>query len=110
MLLAECANGIAPNAKARENFYDRLTRPLPDVLDSIKARYQLYSHKAYKFAEMIQRLDRIELHSGLDPTLVEAAHMSPVADPQGVVDGWIAADPGEGILVFDDASKNAVYS
>ncbi len=110
MLLAQCANGIAPNDKARENFYDRLTKPLPEVLDSIKTEYQLYSHKAYKFADMIRGLRSIEIHSDLDPAIVEAAHMKPVPDPQAVVDRWVADDPREGILVFDDASKIAVYS
>jgi nickel-dependent lactate racemase len=110
MLLAQCANGIAPNDKARENFYDRLTRPLPEVLESIKMKYELYSHKAYKFADMIRGLREIDIHSDLGPAIVEAAHMRPAPDPQGVVDRWIDEGPGEGILVFDDASKIAVYS
>jgi hypothetical protein len=110
LLIAQCENGIAPNQKARENFYDRLTRPLDEVLASISSGYELYSHKAYKFAEMMRRLRSIELYTGLDSDLVEGAHFTKAADPQGVVDGWIEENPDAGVLVFDDANKIAVYS
>jgi nickel-dependent lactate racemase len=109
LLLAECENGIAPNQKARENFYDRLTRPLDEVLASISQEYELYSHKAYKFAEMMCRLRAIHIHSGLGRDIVEGAHFLGTDDPQVVVDGWIEEDPGARIRVFDDANKIAVY-
>jgi nickel-dependent lactate racemase len=109
LLLAQCENGLAPNQKARENFYDRLTRPLDEVLDSISQEYELYSHKAYKFAEMMRRLRAIHIHSGLEVDIVEGAHFLGADDPQLVIDGWLEEDPGARIRVFDDANKIAVY-
>lgn len=110
LLLAECVKGIAPNEKAKENFYDRLTGPLDEVLDSIKSGYQLYSHKAYKFAEMISRLRSIEIYTELASGVLKNAHLAKAVDPQEVVDNWIKDDPGARILVFDDANKIAVYA
>jgi hypothetical protein len=110
LLVAQCENGIAPNKKARENFYDRLTRPLEEVLNSISSEYELYSHKAYKFAEMMCRLRSIQLYTGLESDVVEGAHFIKATDPQEVVDGWVEEDPDAGVLVFDDANKIAVYS
>jgi nickel-dependent lactate racemase len=110
LLVAECENGIAPNQKATENFYDRLTKPLEEVLDSIKSRYVLYSHKAYKFAELINRLDTIHVHANLDGEVLESAHLRKAGDPQSVVDGWIQEDPEAQVLAFDDGNKLAVYA
>ncbi len=110
LLLAECVNGIAPNQKAKENFYDRLTKPLNEVLGSIKARYELYSHKAYKFAEMMSRLDSIGIYTSLERDVVERAHFRKIVDPQAVVDGWLVRRPDAKILAFDDANKIAVYA
>lgn len=110
LLLSECENGIAPNLKARENFYDRLTQPIPEILRSIESEYQLYSHKAYKFARLIERLESIQLHSALDEAVLTDAHLGKTEDPQSTIDAWIEADPGAKIKFFDDGNKIAVYS
>ncbi len=110
LLLAECPNGIAPNDKAKENFYDRLTRPLEEVLTLIESKYELYSHKAYKFAELIMRLREISLFTELDEATVERAHLHKARDPQSVVAAWLKEDPDAEILVFDDANKIAVHA
>ncbi len=110
LLLAECRNGIAPSEKAKQNFYDRLTKPLDEVLESIKSRYELYSHKAYKFAEMISMLDSIQLYTELPDDVVRKAHLSKTPYPQAVIDNWIEDDPGGRILFFDDANRIAVYA
>ncbi len=109
LLLSECENGIAPNMKARQNFYDRLTEPIEDVLKSIEGEYQLYSHKAYKFARMLQRLESIELYTALDGEILRRAHLGKVDDPQRCIDRWIGDDPGTRITFFDDGNKIAVY-
>lgn len=110
LLLAACAQGIAPNDKAKQNFYDRLTMPLDDVLGSIKERYQLYSHKAYKFAELIRRRASIEVHTELGDEVLKRAHLSKADDPQAVIDQWVMEDPRCKIMFFDDANKLAVYA
>lgn len=110
LLLAYCENGIAPNQKAKENFYERLTNPVGDVLGSIKSRYELYSHKAYKFAELIERLDSIHVYSSLDIGVLERAHLHKATDPQSIISGWVREDPDANILFFDDADKIAVHA
>ena len=110
LLLAACAQGIAPNDKAKQNFYDRLTMPLDEVLASIKRRYELYSHKAYKFAELIRKRASIEIYTELGDDVLTKAHMSKADDPQAVMDRWIREDPRCKIMFFDDASKLAVYA
>ncbi|MFP4027179.1 MAG: lactate racemase domain-containing protein [Candidatus Brocadiia bacterium] len=108
LLLAACRKGVATTHEARENFYDRLTAPIPEVLAGLKENYVLYSHKAYKFARLLQKLKAVYLHSELDPETVRAAHLSPVQDPQKVVDRW-QEESDEPILVVKDANKVALY-
>ncbi|MGY5858928.1 MAG: lactate racemase domain-containing protein [Candidatus Thorarchaeota archaeon] len=109
LFLAECKDGIAPE-KAIENFYNRLILPLDDVIKSISGKYHLYEHKAYKFAELMKRVSKILMYSDLDTETIEAAHMEKVANPQNVVDGWIAEDSDVKILVLDKGNKIAVYA
>lgn len=109
LVLAECRDGIAPES-AIENFYNRLTAPLDDVIRSISGKYHLYEHKAYKFAELMKRVSRVRLYSKLDQTTVEAAHLEMVEDPQAVIDEWIEEDPDVKILVLDKGNKIAVYA
>ena len=109
LILAECRDGVAPES-AIENFYNKLTAPLEDVIDSISSEYHLYEHKAYKFAELLKRVSRVRLYSTLDKDTVEAAHLECVDDPQKVIDEWIKQDPDVKILVLDKGNKIAVYS
>ena len=108
LFLAACPSGIGEK-KTMENFYDRLTLPLDEVLKSIQSEYKLYSHKPYKFAQMIRRLRRIWMYSEIPDDLVEAAHLYPTHDLQGVVDRWLAEQPDARITVVDGANKIALY-
>jgi hypothetical protein len=107
LFLAACPNGIG-EPQTLANFYHRLTAPLDEVLQSIRQDYVLYSHKPYKFAQMIRRLRRIWMHSQIPDPLVAAAHLSPTHDPQAVVNAWLAEWPEVKILFVDGANKVAL--
>lgn len=109
LCLAECRDGVAPDS-AIENFYNKLTAPLEDVIKSISGEYHLYEHKAYKFAKLLKRVSRVLLYSKLDKETVHAAHLEGVEDPQNVIDEWIKEDPDVKILVLDKGNKIAVYA
>ncbi len=110
LLLAECPKGIAPTPIAREFFYDYLVMPLPEMMTKIRAHYRLYTHKSWKFGELIQRLRRVWLYTTLERTKVETAHLSYASDPQAIVNNWIKNDQNARIHVFHDANKIAVYA
>ena len=109
LFLAECRDGVAPES-AIENFYNKLTAPIDDVIKSISGEYHLYEHKAYKFAELLKRVSRIRLYSKLDQDTVEAAHLESVKNPQAIIDEWIKEDPDVEIMVLDKGNKIAVYN
>ena len=109
LLLAECPKGIAPTPKAQEFFYDYLIKPIPEMMSAIKTQYRLYTHKSWKFGELIQRLKRIWLFTALDQGQVETAHLHYTQDPQHLINTWIKNDPSALIHVFHDANKIAVY-
>ncbi len=109
LFLAACPNGIG-EPQTLANFYNRLTAPLDEVIQSIRQDYVLYSHKPYKFAVMIRRLRRIWMHTQIPDPLVEAAHLHPAHDPQAVVDGWLAEQPEAGIIFVDGANKVALWA
>jgi len=107
LLAARCEKGVAPTAKARAEFYERLTAPLDEVMKGLEARYVLYSHKAYKFARFIRSVRRITLVTDLTEDQVRAAHLHAAAAPQQVVDRWLA-ESDEPILVNTRANKVAL--
>jgi nickel-dependent lactate racemase len=109
LFVAECRDGVAPES-AIENFYNKLTAPLDEVITSISGKYHLYEHKAYKFAELLKRVSRIRLYSKLNKAIVEAAHLESVENPQLVIDEWISENPDVKILVLDKGNKIAVYA
>ncbi len=109
LFLAECRDGVAPES-AIENFYNKLKAPLDDVLSSIKSRYHLYEHKAYKFAELLKQVSGVKMYTSLDNETVEAAHLQKVDDPQKVIDQWIEEDPEVRITVLDKGNKISVYA
>ena len=57
---------------------------------------------------MMRRLNRLYLHSGLAAGDLSGIPMTPVEDPQVVIDGWVGSDPEARVLVFDGASKLSV--
>ena len=109
LCIAECRDGVAPES-AIENFYNKLTAPIDEVIGSISEKYHLYEHKAYKFAELLKRVAHVRLFSKLDPDTVRAAHLDVVEDPQSVIEEWIKEDPNVRILVLDKGNKIAVYT
>jgi len=109
LFLAACPNGIG-EPQTLENFYNRLTVPLEEVIQSIQQDYVLYSHKPYKFALMIRRLRRLWMHTQIADDLVEAAHLCPAHDPQAVVDGWLAEQPDVKIIFVDGGNKVALQA
>ncbi len=108
LFLSACPGGIGSELTL-ENFYNRLTAPIDQVLKSIESQYKLFNHKAYKFAQLIKRLRRIWVYSQIPDDLVYAAHLHPAHNPQEVVDGWLADDPNVKIIVVDGANKIALY-
>ncbi|MFX1317507.1 MAG: lactate racemase domain-containing protein [Promethearchaeota archaeon] len=110
LLLAECPKGIAPTPIAQEFFYDYLIMPLPEMMTKIRDHYRLYTHKSWKFGELIQRLRHIWLYSTLNRNQVETAHIAFAPHPQKVVDSWLQKDPAATIHVFHEANKIAVYA
>lgn len=109
LFLAACPDGIGEK-QTMENFYNRLTAPLDQVLKSIEGEYKLYSHKPYKFAQMIKRLRRIWMYSQIPDNLVEAAHLYPTHQPQVVVNNWLYLQPDVRITIVDGANKIALYA
>jgi nickel-dependent lactate racemase len=109
LFVAECRDGVAP-PKATENFYNKLTAPLNDVIASISGHYHLYEHKAYKFAELLNRVSSVKMYTTLAKETVESAHLTKVDDIQSVIDAWISENPKTKILVLDKGNKTAVYS
>jgi nickel-dependent lactate racemase len=110
LLLAECPKGIAPTPKAREFFYDYLIKPLPEMMAEIQRHYRLYTHKSWKFGELIQRLRHIWLYTELDQKQVETAHLSYTTNPQSTVNTWIQENADATIHIFHDANKIAVHA
>ncbi len=109
LFLAACPNGIGAE-RTMENFYNRLTAPIDEILKSVEHEYKLFSHKAYKFARMINRLRRIWVLSEMPDALVEAIHLRATHKPQTVVDNWLAENPNAKITVVDGANKVALYA
>ena len=109
LLVARCGRGVAPTPRARADFYDRLTAPLEDIIAGLEERYVLYSHKAYKFAQLIRSVRAVHAVTHLPAGQVEAAHMTPAADAQEVVDRWLGESDGP-ILVTTHANKVALYA
>jgi len=109
LFLAECRDGIGPGS-AIENFYNKLTMPLDQVIDSISDEYKLYQHKAYKFAQLLKRVSSIDMYTDLEKDDVEAAHLNKVFNPQETIDRWLEEDPDVIITVLDKANKIAVYA
>jgi len=109
LFLAACSNGIGEK-KTMDNFYNRLTAPVDEILKSIASEYKLYSHKPYKFAQIIQRLRRIWMYSEIGDDIIEAAHLYPTDEPQAVVDNWLAEEADVRITIVDGANKIALYA
>ncbi len=109
LFLSACPNGVGAE-RTMENFYNRLTAPIDEILKTAESEYKLFSHKAYKLAQLIKRLRRIRLFSEIPDEVIEAAHLQPAHEPQSVVDNWLAENPNTKITVVDGANKVALYA
>lgn len=109
LFIAECRDGVAPDS-AINNFYNKLTAPLDNVIDSISEEYHLYEHKAFKFAELLKRVSKVKMFSELDEKTLQNAHLEKAKNAQAVIDEWISENPSVQILVLDKGNKIAVYA
>ena len=108
LCLAECPEGIG-ETKTLGGFYNRLIAPIDEILRSTENEYVLYSHKAYKFAQMMQRLQKIWIYSEIPDKLIEAVHLHATHEPQEVVNSWLVEQPDTKIAIVDSANKVALY-
>ena len=104
LFLSACPNGVG-SLRTKEQFYDKLIRPLEEIGVSDQKDYQLFSHKPWRFARLIRRLNRLWLYSQIQSSEIEKMHMATCLDPQIVVDEWIAQGWQEKIIIVDGASK-----
>jgi nickel-dependent lactate racemase len=109
LLIAECIEGITHNEKAKKYFYKRLSKNLDDVLKDIKKKYVLYTHKAYKSAELLKKVNKIMLFTSLDNKSVNTIHMHKIQNPQEIIDKWIK-ESNDVINIIDSANKIAIYN
>ncbi len=109
LFLSACPKGVGER-QTSENFYELLTAPLDRIFATVEANYGLFSHKPYKFAQLIARLRRIWLFSQIPAGVVESMHLSPSPRPQEVVDGWLGEDPQAQIIVVNGANKIGLYA
>ncbi len=109
LFLAECRNGIASSSGAKEHFYDILSLPPEEALRRVRERYVLYSHKAYKCAQLLQEVQKVWIYSSLPDEIWTDIHFSPAFSPQEVIDAWLKEEVGCRVLFFDKSYKLAVF-
>jgi len=109
LFLAECRNGIGPQS-AKENFFDLLARPLDEVFHLLEQEYIMYSHKAYKFARLIDRCSFIGIHTRLSKSEVERIHLTFVDDPVKLVKKELEANPNVTFNLVNDGNKIALHA
>ncbi len=108
LFLAECRNGIGPRS-ARKNFYDLLAQPIPRVLKLLEKKYVLYSHKAYKFARLMQQTSTIAMVTALEQKVVEKIHLQYTNRPQEFIDQLLTEKPDLTINIVNDGNKIALH-
>ncbi len=108
LFIAGCNNGIGPK-KSVQNFYEPLKEDINSILKSLSDKYIMYSHKTYKFAQLIQRMKTIHFFSELDDDEIRAIHLNPTNSPQEIVNGWLKEDENVKINIFTEGNKVAVY-
>jgi nickel-dependent lactate racemase len=107
LFVSACQDGIGPQT-SMEHFWDILIRPLDEIDRTIEGNYKLFSHKPYRFARLIQRLRKLYVFSEMPDDHIIAAHMTPVDNPQDIIDGWLKEDHQTKILVVNGANKLAL--
>jgi lactate racemase len=109
LFIAGCANGIGPK-KSVQNFYEPLKENIDSILNKLSEKYIMYSHKTYKFAQLIHRMKSIYFQSELSDEEIEPIHLKPTNSPQKIVDKWLAENENVKINIFTEGNKVAVYS
>lgn len=104
LFLSACPKAVG-SPRTRTQFYDKLIGPLETISASSRDDYRLFSHKPWRFARLIRRLERLWLYSQIEAREVEKMHMKPCSHPQTVIDGWLGQHPDEKILIVDSANK-----
>ncbi|MEM3399842.1 MAG: lactate racemase domain-containing protein [Candidatus Micrarchaeia archaeon] len=102
--------GIGP-ARTLDVFYNILRRPIDEIIKMGEKldEYLMYMHKPVKFALLRKRVKNIFLYSSLPDRIVEEIHMTPVSEPQEVVDHWLKNDQNAKILCINAGNKVALY-
>ena len=108
LFVSACPEGVGP-ARTLENFYNRLCRPLGDILGGRDGEYRLFRHKPYKFAQLISRLKEVWVYSEISDADIERIHLRPTGKPQDIVDSWLEKDRDAQIIIVDGANKIALY-
>jgi len=108
LFVASCPGGIG-SPLTRDYFEKKLTEPLKKILRQTPLEYHLYEHKPYRFAKLIQRLDKLWFYSRMDPAIVENVHMHPCENPQDVIAAWLTQKQNAKILIVDGANKLLLY-
>lgn len=108
LFIAGCRNGIGP-VKSLDNFYYPLKGHVPELIKRYAKNYKMYTHKVYKFAQLINRTNRIYLYSLLSDQQISEIHLIPVNNVQILVNNWIEEDTTCKINIFLDGNKTAVY-
>ena len=109
LFITGCINGIGPK-KSITNFYEPLKEDIDIILNKLQDKYIMYSHKTYKFAQLIQRMKAIHFYSELDDAEIRAIHLNPTNSPQKIVDEWIIENENVKINIFTEGNKVAVYN
>lgn len=108
LFLAACPGGVG-EPHTLDNFYNRLIQPFERVLRYERKDYVLFGHKPIKFARLIERLRRVWFYSEIADEQIRAMQMTPIGDPQAVVDNWLQDNPQVSIAMVDGANKIALY-
>lgn len=109
LFIAGCSNGLGPE-KAVNNFFNPLRQDIPTILDKFKEKYIMYSHKTFKFAQLIQQMNKIYMVSELSSELIESIHLYKAQNAQSVVDGWVSIENDVTINIFTDGNKIVVHA
>jgi nickel-dependent lactate racemase len=109
LFIAGCINGIGPQ-KSIQNFYEPLKEDIDIILKKLSDKYIMYSHKTYKFAQLIKRMKSIYLYSELSDEEIKSIHLQTVHSPQQVIDQWISENSNVKINIFTEGNKVAVYN
>ena len=104
LFLAHCENGIGS-----QHFYDALTKPLAETLKRLENNAKLEAYRVYQFAQMIQPLRAIHVYSSLPNAIITNMHLHACAEPQTLVNQWLATNPQAQISVLDGARQLAIY-